>query len=92
MNTSDLLPSLLFKPMKIMVAFEAAIFEISNWIEQREAEEVGMNTPGALAAIDFNEEYQDFACGPDDIGMKRRVIRGGRCMQRYYSEDCWFNR
>ncbi|WP_095128630.1 hypothetical protein [Pseudomonas sp. Irchel s3h14] len=57
MPNSDLLPSLLYKINENQLALEAAILELSNWIEQRDAVEVADNVRGALAAIDRNEEF-----------------------------------
>ncbi|WP_247255888.1 hypothetical protein [Pseudomonas moorei] len=57
MPHSDLLPSLLFKINENQLALEAAIMELSNWVEQRGAAEVADNIRGALVAIDRNEEF-----------------------------------
>lgn len=57
MPNSDLLPSLLFKINENQLALEAAIMELSNWVEKRGAAEVADNIRGALAAIDRNEEF-----------------------------------
>ncbi|EJN32797.1 hypothetical protein PMI35_00983 [Pseudomonas sp. GM78] len=57
MPNSDLLPSLLFKINENQLALEAAILELSNWIEQHAGEEVADNVRGALVAIDRNEEF-----------------------------------
>ncbi|MHC8366314.1 hypothetical protein ACYZT9_10620 [Pseudomonas sp. ZT5P21] len=57
MPNSDLLPSLLFKINENQLALEAAIMELSNWVEQRGAAEVADNIRGALVAIDRNEEF-----------------------------------
>lgn len=38
MPNSDLLPSLLFKLNENQLALEAAIMELSNWVERRVAE------------------------------------------------------
>ncbi|MNL26161.1 hypothetical protein D3C87_1476730 [compost metagenome] len=57
MPNSDLLPSLLFKINENQLALEAAIMELSNWVEQRGASEVAENVRGALEAIDRNEEF-----------------------------------
>lgn len=35
MSNADLLPSLLFKLNENQLALEAAILELSNWVEQR---------------------------------------------------------
>jgi hypothetical protein len=57
MPNSDLLPSLLFKINENQLALEAAIMELSNWVEQRGAADVADNIRGALVAIDRNEEF-----------------------------------
>jgi hypothetical protein len=57
MPHSDLLPSLLFKINENQLALEAAILELSNWVEQRGAADVAENVRGALEAIDRNEEF-----------------------------------
>ncbi|WP_130905276.1 hypothetical protein [Pseudomonas sp. Sample_22] len=57
MPNSDLLPSLLFKINENQLALEAAIMELSNWVEQRGAADVAENVRGALDAIDRNEEF-----------------------------------
>ena len=57
MPNSDLLPSLLFKINKNQLALEAAIMELSNWVEQRGSADVADNVRGALATIDKNEEF-----------------------------------
>jgi len=57
MPNSDLLPSLLFKISENQLALEAAILELSNWVEQRGAGDVADNVRGALEAIDRNEEF-----------------------------------
>jgi hypothetical protein len=54
---SDLLPSLLFKINENQLALEAAILELSNWVEQRGAADVADNVRGALDTIDRNEEF-----------------------------------
>ncbi|MNC58499.1 hypothetical protein D3C75_1082300 [compost metagenome] len=56
MPNSDLLPSLLFKINENQLALEAAIMELTNWVEQRGAVDVAENVRGALDAIDRNEE------------------------------------
>ncbi|WP_172736487.1 hypothetical protein [Pseudomonas sp. Irchel s3h17] len=43
MPNSDLLPSLLFKINENQLALEAAIMELSNWVEQRGSAEVADN-------------------------------------------------
>ncbi|TPG74649.1 hypothetical protein [Pseudomonas arsenicoxydans] len=57
MPNSDLLPSLLFKINQNQLALEAAIMELSNWVEQRESADVADNVRGALTTIDKNEEF-----------------------------------
>ncbi|WP_447763544.1 hypothetical protein [Pseudomonas reinekei] len=57
MPHSDLLPSLLFKINENQLALEAAIMELSNWVEQRGAAEVTDNVRSALMAVDRNEEF-----------------------------------
>jgi hypothetical protein len=57
MPNTDLLPSLLFKLNQNQLALEAAILEITNWVDQLGAVEVAENVKGALAAIDRNEEF-----------------------------------
>lgn len=57
MPNSDLLPSLLYKLNENQLALEAAIMEISNWVEQRGSADVADNVRGALEAIDKNEEF-----------------------------------
>jgi hypothetical protein len=57
MPNSDLLPSLLFKLNENQLALEAAIMELSNWVEQRGAADVADNVRGALEVIDRNEEF-----------------------------------
>ena len=57
MPNSDLLPSLLFKINENQLALEAAIMELSNWVEQRGSADVADNVRGALEAIDKNEEF-----------------------------------
>jgi hypothetical protein len=57
MPNSDLLPSLVYKLNENQHALEAAIMELTNWVELRGAVEVAENVRGALAAIDRNEEF-----------------------------------
>ena len=57
MPNSDLLPSLLYKINENQLALEAAIMELSNWVEQRGSADVADNVRGALEAIDKNEEF-----------------------------------
>jgi hypothetical protein len=57
MPNSDLLPSLLYKINENQLALEAAIMELTLWVEQRGSGEVADNVRGALVAIDRNEEF-----------------------------------
>ncbi|MGZ9738105.1 hypothetical protein ACXX83_06640 [Pseudomonas sp. GNP012] len=57
MPNSDLLPSLLYKINENQLALEAAIMELSNWVEQRGSADVADNVRGALEAFDKNEEF-----------------------------------
>ncbi|WP_338919196.1 hypothetical protein V0M98_17395 [Pseudomonas silesiensis] len=57
MPNSDLLPSLLFKINENQLALEAAIMELSNWVEARGSADVADNVRGALDTINRNEEF-----------------------------------
>lgn len=57
MSNADLLPSLLFKINQNQLALEAAIMELTLWVEQRGSAEVADNVRGALEAINRNEEF-----------------------------------
>ncbi len=57
MSNSDLLPPLLYKINQNQLALEAAIMELSNWVEQRGSADVAENFRGALDAITRNEEF-----------------------------------
>ena len=57
MPNSDLLPSLLSKINENQLALEAAIMELTNWVEQQGGTEVPDNVRGALDTIDRNEEF-----------------------------------
>lgn len=57
MANEDLLPSLLFKINQNQLALEAAIMELTLWVEERGSGDVAENVRGALAAIDRNEEF-----------------------------------
>nr|WP_314533546.1 hypothetical protein [uncultured Pseudomonas sp.] len=57
MPNSDLLPSLLYKINENQLALEAAIMELTLWVEQRGAADVADNVRGALGTIDKNEEF-----------------------------------
>jgi hypothetical protein len=56
MSNADLLPSLLFKINQNQLALEAAIMELTLWVEQRGSGEVGGNVRGALETITKNAE------------------------------------
>ena len=57
MPNSDLLPSLLYKFNENQLALEAAIMELTNWVEQRGAADVAENVRSTLDTIDRNEEF-----------------------------------
>ena len=57
MPNSDLLPSLLFKINENQLALEAAIMELTLWVEQRGSADVAENVRSSLAALDRNEEF-----------------------------------
>ncbi|MDN3219482.1 hypothetical protein [Pseudomonas nunensis] len=57
MPSSDLLPSLLYKINENQLALEAAILELTNWVEARGSADVADNVRSALDAIDKNEEF-----------------------------------
>lgn len=57
MPNSDLLPSLLYKINENQLALEAAIMELTLWVEQCGSGDVANNVRGALVAIDRNEEF-----------------------------------
>lgn len=57
MPNFDLLPSLLFKINENQLALEAAIMELSNWVEMRGSADVADNVRGALDTLDRNEEF-----------------------------------
>ena len=53
MPNSDLLPSLLHKLNENQLALEAAILELSNWVEQRGSADVAGNVRGALETLKY---------------------------------------
>ena len=57
MINSDLLPSLLFKINQNQLALEAAIMELTLWVEHRGSADVAENVRGALDTISRNEEF-----------------------------------
>jgi hypothetical protein len=54
---SNELPSLLFKINQNQLALEAAIMELTLWVEQRGSAGVAGNVRGALDTISKNEEF-----------------------------------
>ena len=57
MPNSDLLPALLYKINQNQLALEAAIMELTLWVEQRGSADVAGNVRGALGTISKNEEF-----------------------------------
>jgi hypothetical protein len=57
MSNADLLPSLLFKINQNQLALEAAIMELTLWVEQRGSAEVAGNVREALDTISKNEAF-----------------------------------
>jgi hypothetical protein len=57
MQNLDLLPSLLSKINENQLALEAAIMELTNWIELNGSTVVAANVRGALSTLDQNEEF-----------------------------------
>lgn len=57
MPNSDLLPSLLAKINENQLALEAAIMELTLWVEQRGSADVAENVRSSLVALDRNEEF-----------------------------------
>ncbi|MDH1260434.1 hypothetical protein N5C62_22450 [Pseudomonas atacamensis] len=57
MPNTDLLPSLLVKINENQLALEAAIMELTLWVEQRGSAYVAENVRSSLAALDRNEEF-----------------------------------
>lgn len=57
MPNTDLLPSLLYKLNENQLALEAAIMELTIWVEQRGSADVADNVRSALETIDKNEEF-----------------------------------
>ena len=57
MPNSDLLPPLLHKINENQLALEAAIMELTKWVEQRGSSEVGDNIRGALKTIEENDDF-----------------------------------
>jgi hypothetical protein len=57
MSNSDLLPSLLYKINQNQLALEAAIMELTLWVERQGSAEVAVSVRGALDTISKNEEF-----------------------------------
>ena len=57
MPNSDLIPALLYKLNENQLALEAAIMELTIWVEQQGSSEVGGNIRGALEVITLNEKF-----------------------------------
>jgi hypothetical protein len=57
MWNANLLPSLIFKINQNQLALEAAIMELTLWVEQRDSGEIGGNVRSALATISKIEEF-----------------------------------
>nr|ARJ57839.1 hypothetical protein [Pseudomonas fluorescens] len=57
MPNSDLLPSLLSKINENQLALEAAIMELTHWVDQQGGTDIADNVRGAMDAIDRNEEF-----------------------------------
>ena len=57
MPNSDLPPSLLSKLNENLLALEASIMELSNWVEQQGGAEVVENIRGALDTLDRNKDF-----------------------------------
>ncbi|MDY7584364.1 hypothetical protein [Pseudomonas sp. CCI3.1] len=57
MLNSDLIPALFYKLNQNQLALEAAIMELTIWVEQQGSSEVGGNIRGALEVITQNEKF-----------------------------------
>jgi hypothetical protein len=57
MSNEDLLPSLLFKINQNQLALEAAIMELTLWVEHHGSGDVAENVRSALGVISRNEEF-----------------------------------
>ena len=57
MMSSDLIPALLYKLNENQLALEAAIMELTLWIELQGSSEVGGNIRSALEVITLNEGF-----------------------------------
>ncbi|MNB90145.1 hypothetical protein D3C76_382530 [compost metagenome] len=74
MPNSDLLPSLLFKINENQLALEAAIMELSNWVEMRGSADVADNVRGR-PGHDRSKRgvHQDNACCAHDARLIAKV-------------------
>ena len=57
MLNSDLIPALFYKLNQNQLALEAAIMELTIWVEQQGSSEVGGNIRGALEVFTQNEKF-----------------------------------
>lgn len=57
MQNLDLLPSLLSRINENQRALEAAIMELTNWVDRQGSNQVAANVRGALATLDLNDEF-----------------------------------
>lgn len=75
MPNLDLLPSLLYEIKENQLALEAAIMELSNWIEQRGSAEVAENVRGALWARRIHQDDARGTHGPrmNEVCKDRRT-------------------
>lgn len=69
MPNSDLMAPLLSKIHQNQLALEAAIMELSNWVEQQGSAEVADNVREALTVIDRNEEFIQMTLAMIDAPM-----------------------
>lgn len=53
----DLIAPLLTKIVENQLALEEAIFELTNWVEERGGTETCENVDGVLATLDKNEDF-----------------------------------
>ncbi len=74
MSDTDLLPSLLFKINQNQLALEAAIMELTLWVEQRGSAEVVGNVRGALDTISKNEEFINMTLAMLDHALPQRKL------------------
>ncbi|MBK5397483.1 hypothetical protein JFU47_12325 [Pseudomonas sp. TH39(2020)] len=69
MSQADLLPSLLLKINQNQLALEAAIMELTLWVEQRGSGDVASYVRVALETIGRNEEFINMTRAAHDAGM-----------------------